>query len=488
MPDDADKLFDRGNQLLAAGRAAEAMPFYEQAQRLRPDQPELLANLGVCCAEMGRIDDAIRWYDAAIAIQPLYPEAVYNRGNALRAAKRYAEALAAYDAALRQRQSFPEAWLNRGLTFMRLGRAAEALASYRSALQLRPGHAETVNNAGLALQALGYTEDAIDHFSETIRQFPRHAVAHANRAQVWLLKGDFRRGWPEYEWRRRLPHVALSPRDLPEWDGSPLAGRTILLRHEQGMGDTIQFVRYAEVIAERSGRVVLECPARMHRLLAKVKGVERLIKPGDDTAGCDLQVPLLSVPGLVRTDFRSIPASGSYLKAEPARVKRWKTELPKGKKCVGICWQGNSDYPEDSFRSIPLEQFTPLTEVPSAHLVSLQMGEGVEQAAAFREHHPIQELPTGFDADGAFVDTAALIMSLDLVVTCDTAIGHLAGALGRPVWLALPVSPDWRWFRDRDDTPWYPSMRLFRQHSAGDWAEVFSRMKEQLVGDGEPRP
>jgi tetratricopeptide (TPR) repeat protein len=480
MPDDVDTIFDHGNDLLASGRAAEAMACYEQVLRVRPDAPELLGNLGVCCAELGRLDEALRWYDAALARQPQYPEALYNRGNALRELKRYSEALAVYETALRLNANFPEAWMNRGLALMRLGRAVDAVASYRETLRLRPGEPENINNLGLALQALGYVEDAIDHFSETIRKKPEHSAARCNRAQAWLLKGDFNRGWPEYEWRFRLPGRVLPQRDLPNWDGSPPEGRTILVRHEQGMGDTIQFVRYAALIAQRGGRVVLECPARLHRLLAKVDGVERLIDRDDNAAGCNLQSPLLSLPRLFKTDFRNIPAEVPYLKVEPKLVKRWRAELPAGK-CVGICWKGNSDYPEDGFRSIPLSLFGALAEVPGIRLVSLQLGEGVEQIPAFRERYPLHELPPELDAGAAFVDTAAVMMSLGLVVTCDTSIAHLAGALGRPVWLALPLSSEWRWFRDRVTSPWYPTMRLFRQQEPGDWAEVFARMHEELT-------
>jgi Flp pilus assembly protein TadD len=481
MPENSITLFDRGNAHLAAGRPAEAMACYEEVLRLRPEAPEVLANLGVCCAELGRLDDALRWYDAALERDRNYPEALYNRGNALREARRFDAALSSYEACLQLKPGFPEAWMNRGLTLMRLGRAADAVASYQQSLRLRPQEPEVINNLGLALQQLGYVETAIDHFSETIRQRPDHPAAHTNRAQARLLKGDFARGWPEYDWRFKLPGRQLPPRALPVWDGSPPAGTTILVRHEQGLGDTIQFVRYAALIKQRGGRVVLECPARLHPLLAKIDGVEKIIDVGEKSPGCDLQAPLLSLPGLFHTDFRSIPAAEPpYLKADAKRVKRWRAALP-GAKCVGLCWKGNPAYPEDAFRSIPLAAFAPLGDVPGVSLVSLQKGDGIEEIAAVRERLKLHELPEEFDADGAFVDTAAVMMNLGLVITCDSSIAHLAGALGRPVWLALPVASEWRWFRDRVTSPWYPTMHLFRQRDPGDWADVVARIKEELT-------
>lgn len=477
---DAQALFLRGNALLAGGQFAAAIATYSQARQLRPNHPETLANLGVAYAELGRLDEALAWYDAAIRVQPRFAQAHYNRGNALGAAKRFAEALAAYDDALHSKLHFARAWNNRGLTLLRLGRALDAAASYREALRLQPAFPEARNNLGHAVQILGNVEEAIQHFDECLRLDAQFVPAHSNRAQVWLLSGDFVRGWPEYEWRLRLPALQRLSSPLPPWDGSLLAGRSILLRCEQGVGDTLQFVRYASLLKEQGARVVLECPPALKPLLRMFAGIDAIVDRGDVYPGCDCQAPLLSVPGLFHTDLHGIPATVPYLSTSPERIERWRGRLPRTGFRIGICWKGSGDYPEDVFRSIPLAEFAPLAQLPGVQLVSLQKGHGCEQIAPFQVEHSLLELGDDFDADGPFLDAAAVMDSLDLVVTADTAIGHLAGALGRPVWIALTVSPDWRWLLHRKDSPWYPSVRLFRQPTLGNWRAVFEEMARVL--------
>lgn len=478
---DAENLTQQGNASLSRGQAAEAIPLYEQSLQLRPGNAATLANLGMAHAELGRLDEALKWYDAALRIEPDFATAHYNRGNALRIRKQFPLALAGYEAALKCDPNFAEAWTNRGLMLMRLGRAAEAVTSYRRALAFRPNASDVHNNLGLALQVLGFVENAVSHFDESIRLNDDNPNAHTNRAQAWLLRGDFRRGWPEYEWRWRLSSHQLPPRDLPRWNGSPFAGRSLLLRHEQGLGDTIQFVRFVPQLKKLGGRVVLECPARLHPLMKSCAGLDGLIDPATAETGCDLQIPMLSVPGLLNVGFRSIPNDVPYLKAEQERVTKWRRELPKKGTRIGIGWQGNPDFPEDVYRSIPLAAFAPLAELPDVHLVNLQMGHGLEQLASFPKRSSIIELDPDRDADGAFLDTAAIMMSLDLIITSDTALAHLTGALGRPLWLPLANTPEWRWLRDRDDSPWYPTARLFRQATPGEWRSVFEMMFGQLT-------
>ncbi len=477
---DFDSLFQRANSLLAGKRYVEAQAAYQEMLRRRPGHPESLANLGVACAELGRIDEALNWYDAAIRARPEYAVAHYNRGNALHSAKRYGDALTDFDTAIRLDPTFAQAFNNRGLSLMRLGRAHDAEANYREALKLQPAYSEAWNNLGLAVQILGRVDEAIQHFNESLRLHPVFASAHINRAQAWLLKGDFELGLSEYEWRWHLPRYKLAPRNLPVWDGSPLDGKTILLRHEQGQGDTLQFIRYASMVKERGGRVVLECPASLHALLKSFAGVERLIERGESDVGCDCQAALLSLPGLFRTDINTVPARVPYLAAEPERIERWRARLARGRRLVGVCWQGNRDFSEDPFRSIPLAEFAPLADVPGVQLVSLQKGFGVEQLQSFPKSNSIMELGDDFDAEAPFLDTAAVMTLLDLVITSDTSIAHLAGALARPVWAALSVVPEWRWLLDRSDSPWYPTARLFRQPKLGDWPAVFQQMAKEL--------
>jgi Flp pilus assembly protein TadD len=480
---DAESLFQSGNSLLSNRQYLDALACYQDALSLRPEHPETLANLGVTCAELGRWDEALSWYDAAIRVRPRYPEAHYNRGNALHSAKRFGEAVTAYDTALQIEPQFAPSWNNRGLTLMRLGRANDAVASYRKALKLKPSYSEARNNLGLASQILGQVDEAIRHFNESIRLQPTFASAHSNRAQAWLLKGDFALGLVEYEWRWQIPRYKLAPRNLPIWDRSPLEGRSILLRHEQGLGDTLQFVRYAAMVKEFGGRVVLECPASLHPLLESFEGVDRLVERGASDAGCDYQVPLLSLPGLFRTDLETIPSRVPYLRASPDRIERWRARLPRDRRLIGICWQGNPDFSEEVFRSIPLAEFAPLARVPDVQLIALQKGYGTSQIEAFRERQSLLDLGDDFDAEEPFLDTAAVMPLLDLVITSDTSIAHLAGALGRPVWIALSVGPEWRWLLDRNDSPWYPSARLFRQSTLGDWTAVFAKMANSLANE-----
>jgi hypothetical protein len=299
---------------------------------------------------------------------------------------------------------------------------------------------------------------------------------------MWLLTGDFERGWAEYQWRWKAEQCQWRDFSQPLWDGRPLEGRTILLHAEQGLGDTIQFVRYAALVKQRGGGVVVECPTPLLSLLASCERIDRLMGRGDELPAFDLQAPLLSLPGIFHTSLDTIPADGPYLFADPGLVGRWRQELGgiAGFK-IGIAWQGNPKNPDDRNRSIPLSDFEPLAGCSAVRLLSLQKEAGTEQLQKVAGRFPVIDLGSRLDeAAGAFMDTAAVMMNLDLVVTSDTAIAHLAGALGVPVWVAISFVPDWRWLLDRSDSPWYPTMRLFRQTRLGDWAGVFEEIKAAL--------
>ena len=340
--------------------------------------------------------------------------------------------------------------------FGHLGHYAEAAASYRRALQLRPSYADARANLGLALLALG----------------------------------DYAQGWTEYEWRTDLPRMARSFAQ-PRWQGEAFAGRTLLVHAEQGLGDTLQFIRFAPLVKQLGGTVLLECPGSLVRVLECCAGVDRIVASGDPLPHFDIRASVMSLPGILKITLDTLPASVPYLSANAAGVQAWQQELssyPEFK--VGIVWQGNPGtlHPEwrawDQRRSIPLASFEPLARLPGVRIFSLQKGDGTEQLAERRgqetraERWGIVELG---DRLNDFTDTAAVMMNLDLIISADTSPVHLAGALGRPAWVALPHTGCWRWLVERPDSPWYPTLRLFRQPRPGAWAEVFAQMRDELA-------
>lgn len=341
-------------------------------------------------------------------------------------------------------------------------------------MALRPDYPEAHNNLGLSLELQGRLDEARKHFDRALELAPAFASAHANRAQLRLLQGDFRDGWAEYEWRWRLPGVSLPPIQVPPWDGKPPKGRTVLARAEQGFGDTIQFVRLTQRLKEAGAQVLLECQPALTRLLANAPGVDAVVARGDPLPQCDVQIPLASLPhAFGMLDLDSMSGHVPYLSADRELVAKWRRKLAEHDGFrVGIVWKGNSRHPQDCHRSIPIDRFTALAKVPRVKLFSLQVGEPAPPW--------LHDLVNSTQAQLGFEETAAIIASLDLVVSCDTATAHLAGALDHPVWVALPPVPDFRWLLDRDDSPWYPSARLFRQKRLGDWEELFARMAGAL--------
>jgi hypothetical protein len=292
--------------------------------------------------------------------------------------------------------------------------------------------------------------------------------------------GDFEQGWPEYAWRLKTQELALPPIPQPLWDGSRLNGKTILLHAEQGLGDTIHFIRYAPLVKEQGGQVVVVCPSQLTPLLASSPGIDRLVATGMLLPPFDVHAPLLSLPGIFRTNAATIPASVPYIFADPSLVQHWHHELSAtpGYK-VGIAWKGSSRHKKDRERSVSLEALAPLAAVPEINLFSLQVGPGREELAALGDRFRVTDLGGRFDPE-SLADAAAAIQSLDLIVTVDSALAHVAGALGTPVWVAVPFSPDWRWQLEREDSPWYPTLRLFRQRLPGQWPEVFERIAVEL--------
>jgi tetratricopeptide (TPR) repeat protein len=489
QPESAEAHSALGAALAAQRRWAEASASCREALRLAPDLPEAHVNLGAALAGEGKADAAVASFREALRLQPGHAAAHHNLGAALLEQGQLDAALSHQREAVRLTPRSVVAQSGLGLALLARGELEGALAHCREALRLGPNSADAHSGLGLVHAERGQHEEALACYARALEREPEHPETHRNRALLWLQLGDFARGWPAYEWRWRCKELPPRPFPQPRWHGGPLGGKTILLHAEQGLGDTIQFIRYAPLVKAKGGTVVVACQRPLLRLLASCPGIDRLAAQGDVLPPFDVHAPLLSLPLLFGTDLHSIPADVPYLRAEAALVEQWRQQLAgrPGLK-VGIAWQGSTRHRRDRQRSIPLEQFEALARVEGVRLVSLQKGPGSEQVRALAGRFPVAELPGLDERLGPFVETAAVLSCLDLVVCCDSALGHLAGALGVSCWLALPSSPDWRWLLGREDSPWYPRHRLFRQERPGDWAGVFRRLAAALRERTAPAP
>jgi len=488
-PDDADVLCLMGSVRLALGKPAMAVSDLREAIRHRAAYPEAHNNLGIGLTELGQLDDAAVAFRTALRLRPGYAEAHNNLGTVLRDQSKLDEAESCFREATRIKPGYAEALMNLGVALADRGEYSGAISCYEQSLQVNPSSAPAYMNLGNARRDRGEFDQADASYRNALRIQPDYAEAHYNRALGQLLRGDYEAGWQGYEWRFRCRSFPHRPFEQPTWDGSALDGRSILLHTEQGLGDVLQFIRYAPLVKERGGIVVVECPRSLTGLLEDSPGIDRLVAGGDPLPWFDVQTPLMSLPRLLKTTLATIPAADPYIIPNPARVARWRDELADvtGFK-IGVCWQGNPKYPADRQRSFPLEALAPLARVPGVRLFSLQKGNGTEQLAALADRFTVIDLGPRLDeSTGAFLDTAAVLKSFDLVVVPNTAIAHLAGAVGVPTWVALPAGLEWRWLVDRDDSPWYPTLRLFRRGPADGWNDVFERMAGELRRRFAPR-
>jgi tetratricopeptide (TPR) repeat protein len=488
FPASATAHHNLGVALARGGHKEEALHHLGEAVRLNPQYADGHANLGNVLRDLKRHEEAVEHYRAAVRLRPDWAAACCNLGLAYSDTRRHAEAIVLLGHATRLDPTSKEAWNNLGLAYADVGRFAEAQAAYEQALKLDPKYVEALANLGSCCKEQGRLDEALAAYELALWLEPESVSAHYNRALTLLQKGDYAHGWPAYEWRWKRAASPMRPFPHPRWDGAPLEGKTILLWCEQGVGDGLQFVRYAPLVKAKGGTVFLECPVGLTHLMATCPGVDRALPGGEGLPPFDVQIPLMSLPAVFGTTPETVPADIPYLSAEPQRVQRWKERLAgvDGYR-VGVVWQGNPRFGWDHFRSFPLAALQPLAAVDGVRLISLQKGPGTEQLRGLKGKLDIVDLGEELDADGAFLDTAAVMASLDLVVSADTAAAHLAGALGLPVWVALSAVSDWRWMVGRDDTPWYRTMRLFRQARLHDWTGVFQRMAEDL-SDGRPTP
>ena len=476
-PDDVDALYNRGNALKNLGRHDAALASYERVLARQPNHPQALNNRGNMLQALRRLDDALESYDRAIALKPDYLEAFNNRGVVRHELKQFDAALADYDAALALMPDCVEALYNRGNALQALARFDEALASYDRALALNPHHAEACYNRGNALRELKRIDAALASYAQAQALKADYAEAHWNEAYLRLLSGDFERGLAQAEWRWRNPALALQPRGFaePRWHGAePVDGKTILLYADEGLGDTICYSRYVPLLAARGARVVIEVEEPLRRLISGLAGVWRCVARDEAPPHFDLHCPLSSLPLAFRTRLATIPAA-PYLRAAPSAQWRAQLAAKQGLK-IGLAWSGNPRHSNDRNRSLPLASLSPLFDA-AATFVSLQKDVRPDDLAA------LQGAAQVIDAGPSlrdFAETAALIGELDLVISADTSVAHLAGALGVPVWILLPFIPDWRWLLERDDSPWYPTARLFRQDAGREWEPVINHMANAL--------
>lgn len=517
-PEFAEGHLNRGCILVRMKRLPEAAAAFETAQRIRPDFVEALKNLRGVYDDMGLADAALRAQEAVCRLAPQDAEAQMDRGVLLGRLGRLADSLTALDEAVRLRPGSPETHFNRGVTLQDLGRLEEALGAYEVSRRLNPRAIDAAFNAGQVLAAIGCFEEALYTLEATEKLAPdlpgilankvavlralgrieeAHAVceqataAHPNfaglrfeRAILRLSEGDYPRGWEDLESRWEVAPKLLSPRGFPEpqWRGEDIFGKTILLHAEQGWGDTLQFCRYATMVAARGARVILEAPQPLVRLLGSLEGVDQIVTAGAALPDFDVHCPLLSLPLAFGTTLSAIPGRQPYLQPDPMLARAWRERLgPRRRLRVGLFWAGNPlNWLINRRRDIPLDALAPLAGL-DVDFVSLQVGSGhadLRRVAQANWGGPNIQDPTGLLTD--FAETAALVANLDLVVSVDSAVVHLAGALGKPVWVLNRFDACWRWLRNHETSPWYPTARIFGQPRSGDWASVIADVRSAM--------
>ncbi len=518
-PNHAEAHINLGNALMNEKQFDDAISCYREALRLKPAHPHALNNLGNAFMGQGKLDDAAATFRQALTVDRANVKAHYNLGLVLKEQGRMIQAAECFQQAVRYQPNHVDAHNNLGIILREQGQLAQAVECYRSALRVTPDNADVMSNLGNALKDQGLFEEALACFEEALRlrptfadalnnmglafkdqgRFhearqsfqsaiavePAHHLALWNRCLLNLLHGDFAAGWPDHE--QRWFQQGVRPRTFrePRWDGSPLHGKTILVFAEMGLGDTIHFLRFLPAVKQLGGTVVLECQPALVNLFTGYHGADIVVAADTPLPAFDVQIPLLSLPSLFGTTLETVPNENPYLRAGPQHIEKWRHALFSGEPkataelTIGIAWHANPNHTGFNHKSFPLKCFEPLSRVPNIRLVSLQVGPETRQLTHVT--FPATDLGSRFDPN-SLEDLAAVMMNLDLIVTVDTGVAHLAGALGRPVWVAIPFVACWRWLRDRDDSPWYPTMRLFRQRKLNDWDDVFERIAAALPG------
>ncbi|HEY2412432.1 MAG TPA: tetratricopeptide repeat protein [Pirellulaceae bacterium] len=515
-----------GNCQRQQGHREAAIASFRAAVDADPKLVPAYASLGVLLTEDRKVEEAVGYFHDALRLMPQYPPALFGLGLALQQQEKFGDAVAYLRQGLDAQPDNIDARFQLGLIFEQQESLDDAIACYRHILELKPEHAKATHQLSRLLWISGYLDEALTRirsflaiepnsaeafgnlgyiytarrqldeasncFERSIQLKPDKAEPHVGLALLRLLKGNFAEGWPEYEWRWKDPQMPSRPVEYPPWKGESLIGKTILLVTEQGFGDALQFTRYAEILQRLGASVSVGGPKSLVSLLKRCKGVSQVFGEGEDLPSFDFYTTVLSAPAVLQTEVHTIPANVPYLSADPSLMNKWRERLDESIPSqranqahrdlrVGINWHGRGGMGEFRQRDIPFDMFTTLSQLPGVRLISLRKTEGAGEPNAAAASAGIIDFGQEIDREhGAFMDTAAIMKNLDLVISSDTAVPHLAGALGVPVWLALPFAADWRWLLDRSDSPWYPSMRLFRQKKPGDWAGVFAEIGDAL--------
>lgn len=483
----APALSNFGSVLTSLRRPREAIPFLDRALALAPDFADAHSNKCRALIDLMMHDLALECAENALRVAPGHVDALLNKGLALIALKRPAEALATTDIALRQAPNNPKVLSNRGIALMELNRFEDAAESFRSALDIDPNAVEVLNNLANVYQQTGSAELSVSIYDRGLKLAPAHPNLNFNSALAHLTLGNFTQGWQRYEWRWRNPLFRSKRRDFkqPLWLGNePLNGRTILLHAEQGLGDTLQFVRYVPLVAERGAKVLLEIPRPLKPLLSAMPGVSAVMDESDEKPPFDLQCPLMSLPLAFGTEIGTIPARTPYLEAPRNKIAEWQARISGDGLRVGLVWSGGLHHRHDHNRSIAFASLEPVLTVRGVRFFSLQRDVRDADRGPLFDCAEVRHLGDDFPD---FADTAAAVSLLDLVITVDTAVAHLAGALAKPTWLLTPFWPDFRWLLTRTDSPWYPAMTLFRQPAIGDWTSAIKNVARALGSLAEQR-
>jgi tetratricopeptide (TPR) repeat protein len=522
LPDDAQTNFAYANLLYGQNKISEAIEYYKKTLAIKNDIPAAHHNAGVCLEKNKEYDAAFKHFQEATRLQPEYTSAYLHSGNILKDQKKHTEALTCFEQGLRatphsldllqaaagvlkELNRFDEAiayyrtaceqnpqnltcLLELGNTYNMLNLWPEALECYKKILEIRPNTHEVLYNFGYTLKKMGRVQEAITVYDKVLEINPTYPHARFSRSLAYLSLGDFTRGWPEYEWRWQAYNESPKKYPQPVWDGSNPAGKTILVYAEQGLGDTFQFIRYAKCIKDQGGKVIAIVQKPLKKILSLCPYLDTVLTPHDPKPDFDAHIALMSLPLVYKTEITTIPTDIPYLYAKPELVEQWRTKLAADKNFkIGLCWQGNPFYSSQFLRqavagkSMHVKTLLPFGAIKGITLYSLQKMSGADQLDTLGDKLVIHTIDGLDEENGPFMDTAAIMKNLDLMITIDTSIAHIAGGLGIPVWCLLPEPADWRWLLKRSDTPWFPkNMRLFRQPKPGDWNSVINEVAREL--------